>query len=303
MKSEVDARLKWIGIGELGYEINMVEFNAMLKTLRNNKALGFSEISNEMIKYGGEKRLAVLLKIIFEKIIQHGKIPHFFNIGRIIPIIKDEKSSASDINNTRPITISDSLANIFEKKTHKEHKLQFGFKKNSSCNHAVFVLKETANYYNHTSKSIYACVIDASKAFDKINRLALMHKLMIMTSAVFWRALYAYYEALIAYVSNKNETSAIFKTSIGVKQGGPLSPRLFSIYVEALIEELLATELGTKLCGIKTGVIMYADDLIVVSEEVEKLQSMLSIIETYCGKWEIKLNAKKKHNALDLDRN
>ena len=49
MKSEVDARLKWIGIEELGYEINMVEFNAMLKTLRNNKALGFSEISNEMI--------------------------------------------------------------------------------------------------------------------------------------------------------------------------------------------------------------------------------------------------------------
>jgi hypothetical protein len=128
----------------------------MLKTLRNIKALGFSEISNEMIKYGGEKRLAVLLKIIFEKIIQHGKISHFFNIGKIIQIIKDEKSSASD------------------------------------C------YKETANCYNHTSKSIYACVIDASKAFDKINKLALMHKLMIMTSAVVWRALYAYYEASIA---------------------------------------------------------------------------------------------------------
>jgi hypothetical protein len=166
------------------------------------------------------------------KIIQHGKIPHFFKIGKITPIIKDEKSSASDINNTRPITISDPLAKIFEKimlsemnKTHKEHKLQFGFKKNSSCNHAVFVLKETANY-NHTSKSIYASVIDASKAFDKKNRLALMHKLMIMTSAVVWLALYAYYEASIAHVSNKNETSAIFKTSIGVKKGGPLSPRL-----------------------------------------------------------------------------
>ena len=36
------------------------------------------------------------------------------NIGKLIPIVKDPKGK-DDISNTRPITISDTLSNIYEK--------------------------------------------------------------------------------------------------------------------------------------------------------------------------------------------
>ncbi|RNA44026.1 hypothetical protein BpHYR1_046229 [Brachionus plicatilis] len=58
----------------------------------------------------------------------------------------------------------------------------------------------------------------------------------------------------------------MFKTTVGVKQGGPLSPKLFSIYVEELIEERMKTNLISEIDGIKTGVLMYADDLLIMTD-------------------------------------
>jgi hypothetical protein len=299
IESAVVQNLSTIGEERLNYSINSAELNMILKSLGNNKAIGFAEVSNEMIKYGGEQ-LTYFIKLILEKVFQFGKLSHFFNVGKIIPILKDDTASASDINNTRPITISDTLSNIFEKialleieKYQRDHNMQFGFKKNSSCNHVIFVLKETANFYSSKYKSVYACAIDASKAFDKINRMMLMYKLIGKVPEPIWRALYVYYSNSVAYISNGNMTSLLFKTTIGVKQGGPLSPRLFSLYVEALIEELENSELGTNVNGMCTGVIMYADDLVVMSDNKQKLQEMLYIVESYCKKWEIKINANK----------
>ena len=60
---------------------------------------------------------------------------------------------------------------------------------------------------------------------------------------------------------------------------GPLSPRLFAVYMEELIEKLIESGIGNKLNGIKTGVIMYADDLLKkIEDTVMKLQDMLKII-------------------------
>ena len=89
--------------------------------------------------------------------------------------------------------------------------------------------------------------------------MALMSKLIGKVTDTIWRVLYEYYESSTAYVSKKENISPMFITTVGVKQGGPLSPRLFSIYVEDFIYELHSTNLGKKVNEIKTG-IMYADD-------------------------------------------
>jgi len=281
------------------YEINPLNLEIIIKGLKNNKSIGFGEVSNEMYKYGGHTVLGCV-KLILEKIIEYGKIPHLFNIGKIMPIIKNEKEDNDNLNNVRPITISDTLSNIFEKvviyeidKVHTDQNLQFGFKRNSSTNYAIFVLKETVNYYNYKKKNVYACAIDASKAFDKVNRIIMAFKLIGKVHPLVWRALVHYYAVSVAYLYNKNEASSIFKTTVGVKQGGPLSPRLFAIYVEDLIVELETSVFGAMIGNTKTGVLMFADDLIVLTESKENLQEMLKIVEKYCLKNEIKINAKK----------
>lgn len=116
-------------------------------------------------------------------IIATGKISESLNVGKLIPIIKDSTLEAT-IENTRLITISDTITNIYEKvifdrilKSHRVNDLQFGFKTRSSCNHAVYILMEISREINQKGERCYAVAIDASKAFDKVNRNKLLAKL------------------------------------------------------------------------------------------------------------------------------
>ncbi len=81
-------------------------------------------------------------------------------------------------------------------------------------------------------KSIHLFAIDASKAFDKINWKILLHKLIGKIDEQIWMILYRYYRESIAFVHMDGENlSEIFTTTIGVKKGGPLSPRLFTLTI------------------------------------------------------------------------
>jgi retron-type reverse transcriptase len=116
---------------------------------------------------------------------------------------------------------------------------------------------------------VYACAIDASKAFDKVNRELLMHILHRKVDDEIWLILRSYYNNSSAYVKNGEKVSPLFTTSIGVKQGGPLSPKLFSIYINELINRILdERDLLANINNIKTGLILYADDVIILTESV-----------------------------------
>jgi len=93
-----------------------------------------------------------LLIAFFKKSIQHGILPEEFNYSIIKPLIKDVKKNHTGQNNIRPISVSGTLCTIFEKlllhevnKIHTDNKKQFGFKKNSRCQHSMFVLNEALN--------------------------------------------------------------------------------------------------------------------------------------------------------------
>ena len=94
------------------------------------------------------------LTLFFNHLVESNNIPSLLNVSIIKPILKDNKKDSNDINNIRPISISNCFAQILEKliilsspQMLKTHKNQFGFKKHTSCNHAIFVLKETISRY------------------------------------------------------------------------------------------------------------------------------------------------------------
>ena len=112
-------------------------------------------------------------------------MPYYFNVGLLMPIIKDRQKRNNDITNISPITISDTISNLFESfvlfhinKETKDHSHQFGFKRNASCQHAIFALKELLIKNRNNRKVTYICALDFSKAFDKVNRTRMMNKLI-----------------------------------------------------------------------------------------------------------------------------
>ncbi|RNA10069.1 RNA-directed DNA polymerase from mobile element jockey-like [Brachionus plicatilis] len=107
----------------------------------------------------------------------------------------------------------------------------------------------------------------------------MMEKLIGKVEPEIWRILKNYYQNSLVFVQKKDEISSMFKTTVGVKQGGPLSPKLFSIYVEELIEEIMNTNLISEIDGIKTGVLIlitfYGLENCKISKcEMRKLQTM-----------------------------
>ena len=96
------------------FSIEEEEVNAKLSMLNNNKKNGMADVSNEMYKYSNNAHLNQLLIKLLKQMISNDILPFNFNIAIIKPIIKDSKKSTSDIGNIRPISVSDTLANIFE---------------------------------------------------------------------------------------------------------------------------------------------------------------------------------------------
>ena len=287
------------------FRINQSSLTNIIKKLPNNKSVGEAGISNEMIKYANSTSLNSSIRELFESIFSTGVVPKRINIGKLTPIIKNNSQPSNCLKNIRPITISDTISNIFERyiligmnEQIKDNKSQFGFTNNSSTQHALFTLRETTNYYIMNKSRIYACAIDASKAFDKVWRDGLFYKMISKLNWAYWRALYGYYNISIIYIQLDGKKTKEFLTTAGVKQGGPLSPKLYNIYIEELIPSIEKEGLGARVGKMKISVIVYADDIMVISPTRIGMEKMISTVHFYMTKWKIKMNLEKTSYML-----
>ena len=65
---------------------------------------------------------------------------------------------------------------------------------------------------------------------------------------------------------------------------------MFNIFINDLAVELDNIKLGLKLGGTHICKLLYADDMVLLSDSEEKLQMMLNHIHTWCTKWHISIN-------------
>ena len=108
-----------------------------------------------------------------------------------------------------------------------------------------------------------------------------------------WHLLYAWYKNSSCSVAWNSATSTSFPIRQGVRQGAILSPLLYSIFVDELLDILSMSGYGVRVNSLYIGAPMYADDLALVAESPQELQAMLNIVHSYAGKWRYNLNANK----------
>jgi hypothetical protein len=224
-----------------------------------------------------------------------GFIPNEFNLTIIKPIIKDNKKKEFDINNFRPVSISNSLAQIFERvilklspNLIKSDDNQFGFKMGLTTYLPLFLVKETISEYKRSKTPCYVASLDAEKAFDSLWRKGLFFKLIDKIDSNFWLLLYEYYSQSDGLISlSENQQSKIFRINKGVKQGGVLSPFLFNIYIDDLIVEINQSDYGCYLSNCKTTILGYCDDLILMATSLAHMPILLDKCQNFCEKWNI----------------
>ena len=84
-----------------------------------------------------------------------------------------------------------------------------------------------------------------------------------------------------------------FTVKEGLRQGCILSPSLFSLFLMDLAEELEEKGLGVSVSGVWMGACFFADDIVLLAESGEQLQSMLDVVYSYSRRWRLKFNVSK----------
>ena len=79
-----------------------------------------------------------------------------------------------------------------------------------------------------------------------------------------------------------------------VLQGDSLSPTLFAAYINELESRMNAIEgMGVKINGVKVSVLMYADDLVLLSQTEDRLQRGINALHSFCTENNITVNTSK----------
>ena len=171
---------------------------------------------------------------------------------------------------------------------------QFAFKQKHSTAMCSSVLIETVNYFVKGGSNVYGCFLDASKAFDKVHYGKLFSLLMSKgLPKVVVRFILDGYIRPSACTQWEGVKSRSFNTFNGVKQGGVISPILFSIYYDELITRLSSSRYGCRLSGKFVGALAYADDITLLCPSLHGLQEMVNICADFGTDYHVTFNDKK----------
>ena len=119
--------------------------------------------------------------------------PVLVNItGYTVPLPKEEQSyKGKSVDNYRAISISAIISKIFERYILSRYSKfvvtspnQCGFKKDSSCDHAIYYVRNVVEHYVAGGSTVNVCLLDLSKAFHKMVHSALYLKLMVRSIPV-----------------------------------------------------------------------------------------------------------------------
>ena len=205
---------------------------------------------------------------------------------------------------------------------------QFGFREKRSTVDAIFLLQSIVEYFLSMKKQLFVSFIDLKKAFDKTHHNALWYKLHecnVSTKIV--NVIKNMYERMKlcvkstfhnsntniqCYCNNENhlelidnpctcyyekclsDDSCYFSPAAGVLQGESLSPLLFSMYLSDINTSLKNDpHVGINVFHFFMTMILFADDMALVSESKFGLQRGLDNVHDYCVKWGLQVNVDK----------
>ena len=201
-----------------------------------------------------------------------------------------------NINSYRPISVTNNVSRIFEKiianrltEYLENNNLlspnQHGFRKNKST---LSNLVDTYDYVTtqlEMKNSVDIIYLDFEKAFDKVDKILLINKLLSMkipSYLILW--IDRFLTDRTQYVKIRNSVSSTCDVPSGVPQGSVIGPLLFTIY----INDLLSDSFNGKI-------ISFADDTKLLNLTKNFIQTQLDLnkIEKWSKLNNIPINLKK----------
>ena len=167
------------------------------------------------------------------------------------------------------------------------------FRKDFRTTDQIFVIQTLVQQAKQAKQKLYCCFVDFKKALNLVPRhtlwSTLQHQGMGGKVLTFLQSMYA---ANKACVLTRDGSTGLFDCSIGVKQGCPASPLLFSLYLddfEALLE--VSEEIDCpRIAEILLAILLFADDIALFPYSHRGLQQQLDILGAFCTDRQLTVN-------------
>ncbi|XP_062839247.1 vesicle transport protein GOT1B isoform X1 [Anolis carolinensis] len=290
---------------ELNSEITEQEIKKAIQNLKLNKAPGPDGLTAVYYKTFGQELIPYLKKIM-NRIREIAKMPETWKQANICTIHK-ENSDPEKIKNYRPISLlnldykifSNIIAERFKnflKNWIKEE--QTGFLPNRHQRENVRTIIDLIEYYEiKNQKKVLLLALDAEKAFDNVNWS--FFKLLIREIDIgyyFQNTIDAIYTSQKAKILINDRETKDINIEKGTRQGCPLSPLIFILTLEILLNRIREEEelKGAKIQNYEYKIRAFADDIICVIEDPDtKLGKWLEIIREFGAVAGFKINLEK----------
>ena len=264
----------------------------LLKDLKPNKASGPDNISARLLKETADI-IADPLCYIYNQSLSKSEVPSDWRHANVTPIFK--KGDKSKPENYRPISLTCIASKVLEHIV-TSHIMKFiegnnilfpqqhGFRSKLSCETQLVELVSDISKELDAEREVDACLLDFSKAFDKVNHAKFLSKMKmigICDQVVDWTA--AFLRDRTQTVTLRGTASDSCPVTSGVPQGSVIGPALFLIYINDLPSR------------VKSQVRLFADDTIIytTADNSDQLKSDLKSLETWEKEWNMEFHPAK----------
>ena len=276
------------------------------KRVPNSTSTGPDGIPIMLIKKLGPNSKQTLREAA-SKAIMDGEAPPGWKLSRMSMIYKG-KGDKADINNYRPITVTSVVYRLVMQivkerlQTWVENEgvlgeLQNGFRKRRRLEDNLFSLTQCIEIAEKEHRPLWLAFLDIKGAYDSVIQEDLWGILDTLdVEDGITNLLKDIYKSNKVVIKWEKQVSKPIEIQRGLRQGCPLSPLLFMLYLQGLEAKLEGSRLGFSLSFAKQGkhveqslpALMYADDIVLMADNKEDLQGLIDI----CGKEGDRLNLK-----------
>jgi hypothetical protein len=284
------------------------ELRDRVRRLRCSKSV-LGALKPAMLKRAIDLLAAPLLALL-NACVRVGSIPRGWAVSALIPIRKPG-ANHSRPDGYRGIALGTLPAKLFggilaDRFTEYTEGMglrapgQAGFRPGYGCSDQIFAIRALVERQRARGQKLYVCYVDFKQAFDRVPRDKLWGKLQrVGIDGWALRAVQALYASVPMCVKLSTGYTRCFPSLLGVKQGCPLSPTLFGLYLDDF-QHSLETAVGAESAalptwesGARVPALFYADDQALVSTTPEGLQRQLDFLSSYSTRWGLTVNTAK----------
>jgi len=286
------------------------EIYQAIKDLKSGKTEGEDGIPAEMLKALSPDVQQVLVSLC-KTMYNTGKWPDDFKRSNVVTLQKKPNTQKCEEHRTISILAHASkimlriLNNRIRAKTADYIGCdQFGFRKGMGTREAIALMRTLGERSIEHNQEVYVCFVDYEKAFDRVDWIKLMKILKDLD--VDWKdrrlitSLYMEQTATIRTEYGMTEPCIIGR---GVRQGCLLSPLLFNIFAQAMMNEAMEdVSEGVKVGGHIIQAVRFADDQAMVASTAEGLQSIMTTLNEIVERYKMRIN-RKKTKVMKIGKN